>query len=143
MRFEGESTITTYEREGRVALFSSDIPDGAITGGSGNDPEDGTAGSITRIRWWIYYNSSTDSYEGGTTGDGWYRSTDNEPYRFSNGPFEGEEDSVIYSHAEHDTNLDYYFNAWNSAASPSLIHDFQGAILEYSPLCISIGGMGS
>lgn len=70
----GESSITSYASNGGIAVMSADVPPGAITGGSG-DSEEGSSGSITRIRWWIAYDESTGTYSGGITGVGWFRSS--------------------------------------------------------------------
>ena len=140
----GESSITSYASNGGIAVMSADVPPGAITGGSG-DSEEGSSGSITRIRWWIAYDESTDTYSGGITGVGWFRSSDPEAANLTvSGPFEGATEADIYSHASNPTegNLDFYFNAWNNSTSPSDILTFQTYILNNAQDCITIGGIG-
>lgn len=140
----GESSITSYASNGGIAVMSADIPPGAITGGSG-DSEEGSSGSITRIRWWIAFDEATNTYSGGITGVCWFRSSDPEAAGLTvNGPFEGATEAEIYQHASNPSegNLDYYFNAWNNSASPSDILTFQMFILDYASECITIGGIG-
>lgn len=139
----GESSITSYASNGGIAVMSADIPPGAITGGSG-DREDGSAGSVTRIRWWVYYDES--NYSGGITGVGWFRKSHNDPFTDgmpATGPFEGIEESDIWETANGPAgNLDSYFNAWNASASSSQILEFQLYLVDYASDCITVGGMG-
>ena len=108
------------------------------------DREEGSAGSVTRIRWWVYYDES--NYSGGITGVGWFRKSHNDPFTDgmpATGPFEGIEESDIWETANGPAgNLDNYFNAWNASASSSQILEFQLYLVDYASDCITVGGMG-
>lgn len=116
MRFEGDSTVYSYENDGGISLFSVEPPEGAITGGSG-DLEGGSGATSTRIRWWIT-DEGNGNYGGGITGVGWFRSTDSVHPNNSgyDGPFENYTDEQIYTIASTSGgNLNTIFNAWNTA----------------------------
>lgn len=115
MRFEGDSTVYSYENDGGISLFSVEPPEGAITGGSG-DPEGGSGATSTRIRWWIT-DEGNGSYDGGITGVGWFRKTDavNPNLSGYDGPFENYTDEEIYNTAvSSGGNLNSIFNEWNT-----------------------------
>lgn len=116
MRFDGESTVFSYENDGGISLFSVEPPDGAITGGSGT-PEEGAGATSTRIRWWIT-DEGNGIYDGGITGVGWFRITDLEHPNTSGyeGPFEDYTDKQIYDTAvASGGSLNSIFNEWNEA----------------------------
>lgn len=115
MRFDGESTVFSYENDGGIALFSVNPPEGAITGGSG-DLEGGAGATSTRIRWWIT-DEGNGNYGGGITGVGWFRKTDTVHRNESgyDGPFEDYTDEQIYIIASTSGGtLNTIFNVWNT-----------------------------
>lgn len=135
----GESSITSYAGNGGIAVMSADdLLPGTVTGGSG-DREEGSAGSVTRIKWTITYDGN--EFSGGITNSGWYRSGETPGY--DNGPFQNATDEEIYREASTVGNLDSFFNNWNNSVSPRDILGFQMAIYDYNDACITIGGMGS
>ncbi len=103
------------------------------------DREEGSAGSVTRIKWTITYDGN--EFSGGITNSGWYRSGEIPGY--DNGPFQNATDEEIYREASTVGNLDSFFNNWNNSVSPRDILGFQMAIYDYNDACITIGGMGS
>lgn len=111
-RIEGISEVYSYGKEGGIALFSNEPPEGAISGGSGNE---GTQTQATRIRWWILKNPD-GSYSGGITGVGWFQNV-SQYGQSVDGPFDGVTEDEIYETAERDKNLNYYFGPWNSEHS--------------------------
>lgn len=139
----GESSITSYASNGGIALYSTENLDpGTITGGSG-DSEDGTAGSITRIKWTISYDG--DAFSGGITGVSWFRTTDTIYMNGLDSPFEGHTDEEIYREASTSGNLDSFFNAWNSmhsAPNDTTILEFQLYLQTNYSGCITVGGVG-
>lgn len=111
-RIEGISEVYSYGKEGGIALFSTEPPDGAISGGSGNE---GTQTQATRIRWWILRNED-GSYSGGITGMGWFQNVTQYGQSVA-GPFDGKTEDQIYEAAQTDGNLNDFFGPWNSAHS--------------------------
>ena len=142
-RVEGVSTVYSYEATGGIALFSTEPPEGALSGGSGGG--EGTQTQATRIRWWIILNED-NTYDGGITGEGWFRNVcwyDNTPI---DSPFDRISDEQIYLDAQ-DGNLDDIFGPWNSEHSvegDSTIHRFSTYLIEHGAAgCVSSGGIGS
>lgn len=143
MRFDGESTILSYENDGGISLFSVEPPEGAISGGSG-DPSQGSGAVATRIRWWIDENpdSTEPKYIGGITGVGWFRITETPGLRYE-GPFEYVSDDDIYNEARSTGSLNKFFDSWNSTASQSDLAGFPLFLTENEGAsgCISVGGI--
>lgn len=141
MKIEGESTVVSYAANGGISLMSVDeIPPGTVTGGSGDS--EGSAGSVTRIRWTISFDGT--SYSGGITNVSWFRHSEGEVTNEAlpvDGPFEGVTDEQIYLEASRTGNLDSYFNNWNSSAGDTILQ-FQMYVYQNAPGCITIGGIG-
>lgn len=110
-RYEGMSTVYSYEAAGGISLFSVEPPDGAISGGSGNE---GSETQATRIRWWILQNED-GTFSGGITGMSWFRNVQ-VLGQSVDGPFDGITDEQIYEAAK-DGDLSEIFGPWNSAHS--------------------------
>ena len=141
-RFEGLSTVYSYESTGGIALYSVEPPEGAISGGSGGG--EGSQTQATRIRWWIMQNSD-GSYSGGITGMGWFRNITQ--YGESvDGPFDQFTDDQIYNFAS-DGSLDEVFIPWNSAHSESSDVTIQLFVTHLKTNgaagCVIEGGLGS
>lgn len=141
-RFEGMATVYTYESAGGIALFSTEPPEGAISGGSGGG--EGSQTQATRIRWWIIQNND-GTYSGGVTGEGWFQNISyyGQPL---DGPFDGIDVSKIYEYAL-DGNLDEVFLPWNSEHSGSEDTTIQRFVMYLKENgaggCVIEGGLGS
>lgn len=140
-RYEGDSTVFSYGNEGGISLFSTEPPDGAISGGSGNE---GSQTQATRLRWWIIQNPD-GFYDGGITGEGWFRevSYEGEPIET---PFALYSDAQIYGFAE-DGNLDEVFGPWNANHSGETDPTIQIFVMHLKMHgaggCVIEGGIGS
>ena len=144
MRFDGESTVFSYENDGGISLFSVEPPEGAITGGSDGDPSQGSGAVATRIRWWIDKNPNPTGpeYIGGITGVGWFRTWETPGLTYK-GPFEGVTDQQIYEEAKNTGTLNNIFNTWNTTANQSDLAGFPLYLTENEETsgCISVGGI--
>lgn len=137
-RIEGISEVYSYGKEGGIALFSTEPPDGAISGGSGNE---GTQTQATRIRWWILRNED-GSYDGGITGVGWFQNVVG-----IEGPFDSTSIDDIYNTALLNGHLNAYFGPWNSAHSGDTDTTIQKYIMHLKESgaggCVMEGGVSS
>lgn len=140
-RYEGDSTVFSYGSEGGISLFSTEPPEGAISGGSGNE---GTQTQATRIRWWIIQKTD-GGYEGGITGEGWFREV-NYYGEWIDTPFAEYDDPTIYDYAQ-DGSLDEIFGPWNSKHSGSADTTIQKFVMHLKDNgaggCVLEGGLGS
>ena len=103
---EGVSQEITYNDGGGIALYAAQEPPSGALSGSGNE---GDQTQITRIRWWIMKDSSSQTgYRGGITGADWYIGETNSPFPA------GTTEEAIYNAAQ-DRNLNEYFGPWNDA----------------------------